>query len=178
MHYEIFCAGCPTTRKLNRGRRATTLVEMMVVVTLVSILLSVVGTLAIRLRQWDRQVRNHSQHGNQLALLAAKIRGDVRQATSITQPAKNIVAITNLDSREIRYELEPAVCRRIVKSPGEKSPKFETFATGPVESWKLETAAPGRRPAYTITLERSDSGKVASRRAPFFVYAALGSELP
>jgi type II secretory pathway pseudopilin PulG len=178
MQYELFFAGRPASRKLNRARRATTLIEMMVVVTLVSILLSVIGTLAIRLRQLDRQVRDRIQHGNQLALLAATIRGDVRQATSVTLPAKNIVAISGSDNRDIRYELQSAVCRRIVKSPGETSPKLDTFTIGPAESWKLETAAPGRRPAYTITLEPSDSGKVTFRSAPFFVYAALGIDLP
>jgi type II secretory pathway pseudopilin PulG len=162
----------------SRRRRATTLVELLAVVALVSILLTVVGTLAVHLRQWDRQVRDHRQHTSQLAVLAEKMRADVRRSTNITLPAKNTVAIDGPESREISYELEFGLCRRMVKTRGEQSPKIETFAIGPVDGWKLETAAPGRRPAYTISLERSDSDKATSRQAAFFVYAALGSDLP
>ena len=69
--------------------------------------MSVVGTLAVHLRQWDRHVRDHSQHGNQLTNLAETIRADIRRATSVTLPEKKIVAIAGPDSREIRYELQP-----------------------------------------------------------------------
>jgi type II secretory pathway pseudopilin PulG len=168
----------PGIRKNDHGRRATTLVELLVVVTLVTILLSIVGSLAVHLRQWDRQVRAHSQHGNQLANLAETLRADFRQATSVTLPAKNTVAIAGPESREIRYELQSEGCRRTVKIPGETSPKIETFAIGSTDSWKLETAAPGRHPACTLSLELSDFGKATSESAPFFVYAALGSDTP
>jgi hypothetical protein len=133
---------------------------------------------AIHLRQWDRKVRDHSEHGNRLASLAETIRADVRRATSVTLPEKKIVAIAGPGGREIRYELESGGCRRVVKTPGESSPKTETFSIGPADVWKLETIAAGRRPGYAISLERSESDKVNSQSAPFYVYAALGSDLP
>jgi type II secretory pathway pseudopilin PulG len=160
------------------GRRATTLVELLVVVTLVTMLLAIVGSLAVHLRQWDRQVRDHSQHGNQLANLAETLRADVRRATSVALPAKNTVAIVGPQNREIRYEVQSEACRRTVNIPGNTSPKIETFAIGPADSWKLETATPGRRPAYILSLERSDFSKATFRSAPFFVYASLGSDTP
>jgi type II secretory pathway pseudopilin PulG len=178
MQSESHFWGGTGIRKNGHGRRATTLVELLVVVTLVTILLSIVGSLAVHLRQWDRQVRDHSQHGNQLANLAETLRGDVRRATSVTLPEKNTVAIAGPASSEILYELQPEACRRTVKIPGETSPKIETFAIGPADSWKLETAAPGRHPAYTLSLERSDFGKADFQSVPFFVYAALGSDTP
>jgi type II secretory pathway pseudopilin PulG len=170
--------GSPGIRKNAHGRRATTLVEMLVVVTLLTILLGIVGSLAVHLRQWDRQVRDHSLHGNQLANLAETLRADVRRATGVTLPEKNIVAIVGPEGREIRYELQPDACRRTVKIPGEPTAKTETFAIGPADSWKLEMAAPSRYPAYTLSLERSDFGKATSQSAPFVVYAALGSDTP
>jgi type II secretory pathway pseudopilin PulG len=165
-------------RKNGQWRRATTLVELLVVVTLVTMLLAIVGSLAVHLRQWDRQVRDHTQHGNQLSNLAEALRTDVRRATSVTLPKKNTVAIAGPENREIRYELQPEACRRTVQIPGDPSPRIETFAIGSADSWKLETATSGRYPAYTLSLERSDSGKTDSQSAPFFVYAALGSEVP
>ena len=178
MRFKSLLVACPGFRKNSRGRRATTLVELLAVTTLVAILLSIVVTLAVRLRQWDRQVRDHSQHANQLADLAESIRTDVRRATSVTLPEKNIIAIEGPDSREARYELQRGGCRRVSKTPGETSARTESFAIGPADSWKLDSAAPGRRPAYTITLERSDTDNATSRSAPFFVYASLGGELP
>jgi type II secretory pathway pseudopilin PulG len=178
MRYKSLLVACPGFRKNSRGRRATTLVELLAVTTLVAILLSIVVTLAVRLRQWDRQVRNHSQHGNQLADLAEAIRADVRRATNVTLPEKNIIAIAGPDSREARYELQRGSCRRTIKTPGESSARTESFAIGPADSWKLESAAPGRRQAYSITLERSDIDNASSRSTPFFVYASLGGDLP
>jgi type II secretory pathway pseudopilin PulG len=178
MRYKLFFAARPGSRENSRGRRATTLVELLAVTMLVAILLSIVVTLAVRLRQWDRQVRDHSQHANQMADLAEAIRTDMRRATTVALPEKNIIAIAGPDSRETRYELQRGGCRRVLKTPGETSARTESFAIGPADSWKLESAAPGRRPAYTITLERSEIDNATSRSAPFFVYASLGGDLP
>ena len=94
MQYRLLLSGACRFRKNSRGRAHDVACRTLVIVTmLVSILLSVVGTLAVHLRQWDRQVRDHSQHGNQLADLAETIRADVRRATSVTLPEKKIVAI-------------------------------------------------------------------------------------
>jgi type II secretory pathway pseudopilin PulG len=168
----------PGFRRNSSGRRATTLVELLVVSALISIIFSIVVSLAVRLRQWDHQVRDHSQHANQMASLAESIRADVRRAKSVTLPEKKTVAIVGPDSGEIHYELQPDGCRRVVKSAGETSQKIETYAIGPADSWNLDTAAPGRKPAYTITLKRADPDKLPSQSAPFFVYAVLGSDLP
>jgi hypothetical protein len=168
----------PAKQRSCAKRCATTLVELLVVTTLVSILLAVVGTLAIRLRQWDRHVRDHSQHNSQSTSLAAAIRADIRRATGVTRPEKNVVAIAGPDGREIRYELHTDGCRRMSKSSGEKSDRIEQFAIGPADFWIVETANPGRRTAYTISLARPDADKATSQPVPFFVYAAVGSDLP
>jgi hypothetical protein len=140
--------------------------------------MAVVGTMAIRLRQWDRSMRDHSQHNSQSTSLAEAIRADIRRATAVTHPEKNIVAIAGPAGSEIRYELHTDGCRRIFKSPSEKSGRIESFAIGPADSWVLETANPGRRPAYTISLARPDVDKATSQPVPFFVYAAVGSDMP
>ncbi len=176
MHFNSSNLGWLRTRKSNGARRATTLVELLVVTTLMTILLAIVGTLVVRLRQWDRQVRDHSQHGNQLAALAEAIRTDVHGATTVTLPAKTAIAIGRSDGREIRYELQPGGCRRLVKTPGETSPRIEAFAIGTADAWKLDSAEPGRHPAYLLSLERSEPEKAISRSAPFFVYATTGGE--
>jgi prepilin-type N-terminal cleavage/methylation domain-containing protein len=178
MQHKLIFEDSAGIHRNSHNRRAMTLVELLVVVGLVSIVFSIVVLLAVRLRQWDHHVRDHSLHANQMATLADTIRADLRHATSVTLPEKKTVAIASSDRREIRYELQAGGCRRVVKTPGEASPKIETYAIGPAESWKLDTASPGRRPAYTITLGRGDPDKLTTQSAPFFVYAALGSDLP
>lgn len=178
MQYKSILEDSAGIRRKSRDRRATTLVELLVVVGLMSIMFSIVVMLAVRLRQWDHHVRDHSLQANQMATLGEAMRTDVRRAISVTLPEKKSVVIVSSDSREIRYELQPGGCRREVKTPGEASPRIETYTIGPADFWELDTAAPGRRPAYTITLERADPDKVTSPLAPFFVYAALGSDLP
>jgi type II secretory pathway pseudopilin PulG len=175
MQYRLKIVERLNFRRNDRRRRATTLVEVMAVAALMSILFGVVASLAVSLRHWDRQVREHSVRANQLSSLAETIRTDIRRATRVSQIDKKVVAVTGPDKREIRYELQPDGCRRVVKTPGDSSQKVDTFAIGPAEAWKLETATTGRRPAYTITLERSDTNK-SSNSAPFYVYAAIGSE--
>jgi len=175
MRYQLKFVEQSKFRTKDRNRRGTSLVELMAVAALVSILFGIVAALAINLRHWDRRVREHSVRANQLASLAETVRTDLRRASSVSQIDKKVVAINGPGKREIRYELQLDGCRRVMKSPGEASQKVDTFAIGPAESWKLETATTGRRPAYTITLERSDTNKT-SRPAPFYVYAALGSE--
>jgi type II secretory pathway pseudopilin PulG len=178
MQYKSVLKDSAGIRMNSRNRRATTLVELLVVVGLMSIMFSIVVLLAVRLRQWDHQVRDYSLHGNQMATLAEAIRADVRRAKSVTMPEKKTITVIGADSREIRYELQPGSCRRLVKTAGDASSRIETYTIGPADSWKLDTAAPGRRPAYTITLERAVPDNVTSQSAPFFVYAALGSDLP
>src|SRR4051812_38179851 len=170
MQYKLLFEDSPGIPRNYRNRRATTLVELLVVVAIVSIMFSIVVSLAVRLRQWDHHVRDHSQHANQMASLAEAIRADVRRAKSITLPEKKTVTVIGADSREIRYELQPGSCRRVVKTSGEASPRIETYAIGPADFWNLDTAAPGRRPAYTITLERADPDKTVAQSTPFFVY--------
>lgn len=178
MQYELTLMAQPGIRTNCRRRRAMTLVELLVVTTLVSILMAVVGTLAVHLRQWDRHVRDHSQHGTQLTNVAEMIRADIRRATGVTRPEKKILAITAADGREIRYELQPDGCRRTIKSPGDKAVSTEIFAIGLANAWIVEPATPGRRPAYMVSLDRSDTDQATSQPVPFFVYAAIGSETP
>jgi type II secretory pathway pseudopilin PulG len=178
MHFKSSNLVSLGARKRSAARRATTLVELLVVTTLMTIVLAIVTTLAVRLRQWDRQVREHGQHINQLAALAEAIRADARHASKVVLPEKTTIAIGDSDGREIRYELRPDGCRRVAKAPGAASPEIEIFAIGSAEAWKLDSAEPGLHPAYLLSLERSEPEKANSRPTPFFVYATIGGDKP
>jgi prepilin-type N-terminal cleavage/methylation domain-containing protein len=166
------------SRLLIQRRRAMTLVEVSVVAALSSILLGVVISFTVGLRQWDRRFREHGLHNEQAARLSNCIRDDIRQAREVSLLAESVLVITAPDESQTRYELQPDGCRRVVKQPrGASDKKVESFNIGPAKSWRLEHGAPGRLPAIIVWLEGSRPDK-SSVGSILFVYAALGANLP
>src|SRR5262245_65044424 len=88
------------------ARRGLSLVEMLVVVTLMSMLLATLTTIAVRLRQWDRQIRDNSVHGDQIAALADSLRADAGGGTDLKLLSPDTLVIENTEKREIRYRLQ------------------------------------------------------------------------
>jgi len=154
------------------------LVEVMVAVTLTSILLGVVISLMVALRQWDRRVRDHSVQTEQLAQLAETLRADIRQAVDVSLPVKETLIVVAPGSNPVRYELRPEGCRRSVEDPDGTSPKMDVFAIGPVEPWKLERVEGGRRPAIVLSLDKPHADRSVDGPPKLLVYASLGADLP
>jgi len=153
-----------------------TLLEVLVAGTIATILLGVVITVADQLRHHDRRIREDGGQADQLVNLARSIRTDMRNASNVSQPEKRVLAIAAENQHEIRYELAGGSCRRVEKTESGPPARVDTFAIGPAASWKLESATPGRRPAYTIRLDMSEKDNVAVRFVPFFLYAPAGND--
>src|SRR5262249_27730876 len=91
----------PVSRKILRMRRGLSLVEVLVVVTLMSMLLATMTAIAVRMRQWDRQVRDNSLHSDQVAALAESLRSDASSGAEVKLVSKDTLAIEDADQREI-----------------------------------------------------------------------------
>ena len=155
-----------------------TLVEVSVVAALSSILLGVVISFTVGLKQWDRRFREHGLHNEQAVRLGNCLRADIRQARDVSLSAENVLVIAAPDESQSRYELLPDGCRRVVKHSGDAPEKqVESFNIGAAKSWRLERGAPGRRPAMVVWLEGPIPDK-SSIGSILFVYAALGADLP
>jgi prepilin-type N-terminal cleavage/methylation domain-containing protein len=181
--FEMMRLDCRTTtyatkRQACRFRRAMTLVEVMVVVSLSSVLLGVVITVAVGLQQWDSRFREHAVHGDQLARLAEAIRSDIRQATDVSLPGKDVLAIAAANGIKISYEIRPEGCQRMTKRFDAASQPGELFTIGPVSHWKVEREAGGRRPAVVISLEAPGADEFKTGPTQMLVYATLGADLP
>ena len=96
-----------------------TLVEVSVVAALSSILLGVVISFTVGLKQWDRRFREHGLHNEQAVRLSNCIRADIRQCDDVSLSAENVLVIAALDESQTRYELLPDGCRRVVKQSGD-----------------------------------------------------------
>jgi len=152
------------------------LVEVMVVVALSSILLGVAMSLAVSLQQWDSRFRDHLVCSDQLAQLADSIRSDIRAAANVSLPTKDSLVISAIDQSEIRYELRPDRCERIVKRTPDSKENRSPFSIGSAAAWTIEDGTPGRRSTTIVSLMRLDAGEPAADSALIVVYAILGAD--
>ena len=153
-----------------------TLIEVVVVVALASILCGVAMSLLIGLRDWDRNMRQQSIQNEQLMRLSEMMRTDIRLAAEVSLPSNDAIIIRDSNQKQIRYELTPEGCHRIVTLPDAK-PLADLFAVGRATTWTLEPGAPGNRPLFAVTLHRPSPDN-EKRAAPLLVYAAVGADAP
>jgi prepilin-type N-terminal cleavage/methylation domain-containing protein len=165
-------------RNRSAKRTAFTLIEILVVVALASIVMSVIVAMFVALIQKDRQVRLFGLHSERQGDLAETIRTDIRAAEDVSLVAQTVLLVEAPDERETRYELTAGGCKRIVSEPGMKNPSVDFYAIGPALGWSLQQGPSGQRPLYIASLHRSTEMEKHATVVPFFVYAALGADLP
>jgi prepilin-type N-terminal cleavage/methylation domain-containing protein len=165
-------------RQGRADRPAFTLIEMLVVVALSSIVMSVIVAVFVALIQQDRQVRLFGIRSERQGDLAEMIRVDIRAADEVSLAAQTVILIEGPDKRQTRYELTAGGCRRIVSDPRLEKPRVDFYAIGPAIAWSLKQGPSGRRPLYITSLHRSTKSEQQLSAMPFFVYAALGADLP
>jgi hypothetical protein len=154
-----------------------TLIEVLVATALASVVMGVVISLVVVLMQKDRQVRLFAVQSDRHNQLAEALRTDIRRADELSLVAPTVLVVRVPDEREMRYEITAGGCRRIVAEPGQRKPRVDFYAVGPAAAWSLKKGPPGRRPLYIATLQRTSATKKLPE-TPFFVYAALGADLP
>lgn len=150
-----------------------TLAEVTVAVAVTSILAGVAVSLLVGLRNSDRDMRRRNNQNQQLLRLAETMRADIRQAADVLQPTSDAIVLRAADEKLTRYELAPEGCRRIVTAPNDPTPRTDAFAVGPIASWTLAPGPPGRRPLFTVTLNRGDTDH---EKPPLVLHAAAGAD--
>jgi hypothetical protein len=156
-----------------------TLPEVIVAVTLSSIVLSVLISFTIALKQRDRTIRSFGVESERRRELAELLRTDIRDAVDVSLPSKTTLVVKRPGDSEIRYELTANGCNRTVVEPTGSKAQFDSYAVGAAISWSLEQGPAGRRPLFVVTMNRrprssaTDAGSV-----PLLVYAALGADVP
>ncbi len=162
---------------VRQRRTAMTIAEVAVVVAVTSILLGVATSLLVGLRDWDRNARQRGVQNDQLVRLAETMRTDIRHATEVSTPTDQTLLILSPGEKRIQYELAPEGCCRVVTLPNEAKPIADLFAIGPATSWSLDADAPGARPLFVVTINRTSADN-EQRAAPLLVQATLGADLP
>jgi prepilin-type N-terminal cleavage/methylation domain-containing protein len=161
-----------------RSRDGFSLVEMLVVIALSSLVLGVVVSLMIELRQWDRLCRTTSTRNEQLLRLASTLRSDIRRGSDVLLSVEGPLVVMTASGEQLRYELGPEGCRRTVLARDAAAPRDDLFAIGKASKWNVERRPEGRRPllAITIRVEPKRNDPTAPPLMPFLVYASLGAD--
>ena len=115
-------------------RNGFSLVEMLVVVALSSLLMGVVVSLMLGLKQWDRLSRTNSTRNEQLLRLASTLRSDIRGGTDVLVSVEGPLVVMTASGEQLRYELGSEGCRRTVVAPGTADPRADFDCSGAVDS--------------------------------------------
>lgn len=155
-----------------------TLVELMVVATVSSILLSIIVCFLVGLQRQDRRVRGSSVQNEQLFLLGNSLRADIRGGNKVTVSSPQTLTISGPGERHIEYTLQSDGCLRSLKqSGGTAGQATEFFTCGGERVWKLETAPQGQYSSVVVELDAIDPQGSTEPSAPLIVCAAVGAEV-
>jgi prepilin-type N-terminal cleavage/methylation domain-containing protein len=157
--------------------RGMSLVEVMVVVTLSSLVAGIAISMLVTLQRWDARLRDHGVRSDQWLRLAESLRTDIRRGEEVSLPSDRSLRVRLAEGGYVLYELMEAGCQRSIHAADDARPTRDLFAVGGAWEWTLENGPKGTRPLYVVAL-RSTAGRQEgeSRRTPLLVHAALGAD--
>ncbi len=160
------------------ARDGFSLVEMLVVIALSSLVMGVVVSLMLELRQWDRLCRTRNTRNEQLLRLSSTLRSDIRRGNDVLLSVEGPLVVMTASGEQLRYELGPEGCRRTVIARHDDLPRADLFAIGQASKWNVERRPTGRRPLLTVTIgaDAKPNDPAAPPLLPFLVYASLGAD--
>jgi type II secretory pathway pseudopilin PulG len=165
-----------TTRiPLHRDRIAFTLVELLLAMTLSSIIVGIALTLVAGVTRWDRRARQQASDGEQWSRLADELRTEIRRSADVTLPDRSQLVVSFDGGRRVTYRLTPTGCERRRDDPPSGGAHIEYFTIGGRFTWKLERRDSGRRPLVIVSL-LLDEGVGERAIPPLAVFAALGAD--
>jgi hypothetical protein len=156
-----------------------TLVEVSVVVALSSVVMGVLISLTVALKQRDRTIHSFALESERQSELAELLRSDIRGAVDVSLLSDTVLVMTRPGGGGIRYEISPTNCQRVIADPRGAKPRFDSFAITGASNWSLEPGPVGRRPLLFVTLNRARPGNDKNAgRFPLLVTSVLGADVP
>ena len=160
-----------------RARSGISIVEITVAVSLSSIVLGLVVSLAIALQQMDRRMQHRGIEREQQLRLVESIRIDIRRAADVASPGDDMLVVRLANKGRSEYVIRNGEINRTVISDGGDVIRKESFGIRAAESWSTERDDSGGRPLITISLKRGAIKKAHQTGMPFMVVAVLGADL-
>lgn len=140
-------------------RRGTSLLEMMTVITLVTLVMALGATLLTSLVRLQRQVASDLAQRNALSRLAARFRQDAHAASEVQQ-AQQSLQFTMGQKQRIEYALDGPSMRRLVWEEDQLRHR-ESFEFPAESSIRLEIqeSEPRHNPLARIVLGQRDAAE-------------------
>lgn len=134
--------------RLPTTRRAFTIIELMLVITLASMVLGSVAVLMQGVWRANRGMGQHSDVVRSIQRLATQFRSDIHSASNVESAANQLTI--SLPSGEVAtYRLENGAIERKVDSAG-KIPRRDAFPLPPNATIAFQTNPAGQYPLATL----------------------------
>jgi prepilin-type N-terminal cleavage/methylation domain-containing protein len=134
-----------------RPRSGWTLLELMVVITAVSILMGFTAALAAQLLRYGKVERAAVVAAANLERLGRDIRNDARVATGPAELSETSLVLTQAEGRSIEYLVRPADILRTIRRSG-KTMGFDTYKLPTGTLARFESGRDGGFPSVALVL--------------------------
>jgi hypothetical protein len=155
---------------MNRARRAKTLIEVAIVVSIMSVALMLSATTLVALFRVEGQIRSSEAHRLALSRLASHWRADVHAA--VTASLDLGCRLTTPDGRIIHYEFATPEIKREVRRGGEVLHR-DAFVLAPQS--QAEFSLIGESPAEIVRLSITIGETPKRRHQPAIRPAAIAA---
>lgn len=166
-----------TPRKRRNRRRGTSLIEMLIVITIWSVVIGVLAVLLGQLLRAGNVARTAVEQQDAFARLQRQFVSDVRQATSQQMPeeeGKEVIRLAFDDGNSVSYVLGERDLRRLERRGGEVTSR-EAFRLGETVQVSVDRVALGMS-VLQMKVTRADSDPAAEAREIALFAAPLGAD--
>ena len=158
-------------------RSGYALVELLVVLTVASVMLTLCAGMIHLLLKLDRSGRTASETAADLARLARDFRADAHAAAPIVPPirAADRLALSLDGGKTVEYQVRPLDILRTLRE-GDKVRRYETYRRPSRSSAAIEVRAEGHRPFASLVVDRPSDGRDDSLYRDYRIEAELGKD--
>lgn len=162
-------------------RRGYALIELLVVLTVASVMLTLCAGMVHLLLKLDRSGRSASETATDLARLARDFRADAHAAGPIAPPvappvgSADRLALTLDSGKTVEYQVRPLDVLRTLRE-GDKVRRYETYRRPSRSSVAIEVRAEGTKPFASLVVDRPADGRDNSLYRDYRIEAELGKD--
>jgi prepilin-type N-terminal cleavage/methylation domain-containing protein len=162
---------------MNSRRRGYALIEVLVVITIVSVMLALCAGMIHLLLKLDRVGRSASDVSADLSRLARDFRADAHAAAPEDPKGRSgdRLTLSIAGDRTVEYQFRPADILRTVRE-GTKVRHFETYRKPARSTVRIDVTRDGPRPLATLIVARALDGQDDSLYSDYRIDAELGKD--
>ena len=154
-------------------RRASSLVEVLVVISLTGLMFGVVVTTLASLLRHQQATRTRVAERSEIIRLTDALRSDLRRGAQLSQPNPMTLEVVPTTGFKVRYEISGDKCLRQVVPDWWGRPRHEGFTIGPVSGIRLVEEQEGDMTSRTLWIDRAADDVTGVGQPPIRIVAAL-----